>query len=592
MSSKSGKTKESKKSSKTEETKKLSSKKEHKSFDYDEHKDEDGKLVKLSTKEFDTLVDYLIYKNQTLLRVTKDVYSGKNKEVGKTDITVHYAELNSELKKLKAFYKAKPEKKAKKSRKSGEQLTVPFYVSDNAHDWVTQTNMGNGLIHMLVHYIPTSSNPNRAAKEPVSTTQDTKVSVSAYLELANSKLKTKTNIEELEKLALMHSDEYAASDKVSENTWVMGNDGFVSQKDDNLKRIVEIYNAYADAFNAKFKVKSGEAGYKEEVSVEDASRMAIPQRAQLSEELNVGDLLDRKITIKNPFTKEQKQYKTTTMISNMYLSFLSIVKKANMLSPPGNGSFCQYDIFEKFFNGSDDDYEAGKSVGLFFEGENWTPTAKQLKKIEFPITETEKEKLKSYTTDINAFQLILKKSSEKTEKKREDLSERQKKSKKTMDTFEPEHLLSRVVPFIEKGSEESEMLGKYFGNNVAKPKLDNPYGINTTAGTSLGNLYKIPKSYVSDADFEALSKDLPALASEITHYFSKLTLAYDAFFADDKNAKKRITAAKKAKKDSSTLRVKKASVVSPIKKKTKPEPEVSESDEEDVDEDQEEEDDE
>jgi hypothetical protein len=225
----------------------------------------------------------------------------------------------------------------------------PFVVDTAFHDWINDVNMGNGLIDLMCDY-SRYGNAN----------------VDIFIELANGILTRKTNIEELYKLIWYHHPGYQTMDLVfksyydSEGFWnypisadtlrqrvrsvfnAATKSSAVDENDPNLRRIVDIINAYRTQFNRQ---KSRNVTRLNLLSYSEAALRCDPQKAKLFLEKEghffVDEVLDKEIRGGN---------KISLVSENLLSEIYNIMIEANNLRAyDKERNLIHTDLFESYF---------------------------------------------------------------------------------------------------------------------------------------------------------------------------------------------------------------------------------------------------
>ncbi len=353
-----------------------------KRFFWEDHLPVTRKYPKLNSKEFKSMVNTLVFDLNNLLTITRLVYDGKDKTYTKKQVGSLKSVFLKHLKDVDSYHRAKAERAGSK-RSESDKKNEPHYMCDNIHDYINELNFGNGLVDMLVHRVPRLSDTDRAAGEPTMRGKEPKFSLKEFVRLANTVLvgDAQTSIAELEQLAYVHAPGYLATVDAGDVTFAMKGKK-VSVNDPNLQRIVEVHNAYATAFNNAYNVTSDDAGGKPMLTAKSAAALADPLKATLSYDVvdnagavetktvSVADMFDRELTVTSPFTGASVTFNTSVLRNSISSILIGLINNANLTSV--SGKYIDYELFNKYFGGSDPTYAAGQSIGYFMGGNDLT----------------------------------------------------------------------------------------------------------------------------------------------------------------------------------------------------------------------------
>ncbi len=516
------------------EGKKRRTKKAFVSFDFAANAPENRKYPHLDNKQFKLLIDSLVVNFKDVLEINQKVYSGKDKNITKIQAKKLGTQFAARLKQVNSYHKAKG---TTGHKQSAQHLIEPFFVTDNIHDWIGDTNMGNGLADLLVHYLPGRTKASEFEGQDHAGTLKDKYDADEFIKLANTKLgKKKTNKDELSDLIYTHHPGYVASEDVEQMVFELDDANLVKPEDASIVRIVQIHNAYADAFNEKYGLTKGNPGFKPRVTAEQAAANAVPQTAVVpyaDGTVNVDDVLNLEITVQNPYNvDEQVTYRTSAINSGMNTTILTVMSNANKLSEPENGRLIHYDLFERYFNGADDNYPQGKNTGLWFDGHDLTFTPGGGKTVK---AETVARELR----DSHIFPHLASKSKSKTQAAQiEAFANRVSNvySKKPMTAFElmnHDYSASKEKA-VEEGKMEEEKVEE--GRPYVQKEGNEPYGMRNFSGTKICFMFKVPEDYLTD-DARAIlaDDDFKAKVLGVQRYLSKLNASYSAYLREEKN---------------------------------------------------------
>jgi hypothetical protein len=224
-----------------------------------------------------------------------------------------------------------------------------FYVFDNVHDWLCNCNLGNGLADFLCHF----SDNERGMGEP---------EPSIFIEYANRHLRKKTSLEEIFKILHYHYLGQESSKKVKNKTFVLAEDGFLSEADPILNRIVELRNAYITEYNCLNKANV------DLIDIEVAIAHAIPQIRIFpdgKDAFDMGCILNVDVKIKG----DKRDY-TTSLIDQEILSLtFALMSAYNKFGIYSETNYCiKTELLDKYFNNGDPNYQPGLNAGFYLGG--------------------------------------------------------------------------------------------------------------------------------------------------------------------------------------------------------------------------------
>jgi hypothetical protein len=301
----------------------------------------------------------------------------------KMDILNKYYKIKSGARKRKSKLLV-PGEEEEEGQAGGGQLKGTFFVFQNIHDWIQNTNMGNGFVSKLTHI----DIKETVAKKPK------KVHVpnpKTFINYANRRLPAdrKTDLAELLNLIYMHNpgdkQKYVSGRDVAAAEFRTDGKGNVDpspQANPRLDRMVEIQNAYADYFNGTRRQGEDQIPV---YSLQEAAAMATPQKARIEFIAPESDAknapkraygFDTNEVFNAPVTlSDGQQYVSSAVSSGMCTVILALMANANKLQDAKLSGFLHYDIFEKYFHedykkqGQPGYYEPGTNVGFYLDGQ-------------------------------------------------------------------------------------------------------------------------------------------------------------------------------------------------------------------------------
>jgi len=556
-------------------------------FDFEAFKPENRKYPHLDSKEFKLMVDTLVDDAKNVIVITQAVYGGKDDNYTKLETKRFATQFITHLKQVNAYHKAKG---VSNRTQSAQHLTEPFFVTDNIHDWINGINMGNGLAHYLVHVIPGRDDETDVPNEEHAKTIKAKHDADEFIRLANSQLKgeRKTDKDELMELIYVHHDAYTASGDVEKSVFQTDKESNVVANDPTVLRIVEVYNAYATAYNKKYGLKVSSTGHKPQLTAKEAAANAVPQTANIPYEggtVNVSEILDVVIQVHDPFSPDDEfNFNTSAINSGMNTTILTLMSNANQLSEPENGRLIHYDLFEKYFNGNDQDYPQGKTTGFYFSERDENGEVSELHDLSFSAGNGKKISATDVAgglRDSDNFPFLAAKSKSKSQANQVDALARRISnvySGKPMTAFQlmnSDYMASKEKYIAEHSDKAADVEAD---RPYVEYEEDEPYGIRNFSGTKICFMFKVGEDFLAESARELLAEtDFKAKVMGVQKYLSKLNAAYTAYLHEEKAllARARKAAQTKAKKSaaqatSPALKKKKVAtinVTSPIGKK-------------------------
>lgn len=379
-------------------------------------------------------------------------------------------------------------------------LKVPYYVFQNIHDWINGVNLGNGLAELMCHYMT-----------------NTQLNPEIFVKYANSQ-DADTSIKEIYNLLKYHHPGYFSSDRVQKYIFKLDKNGNIDVTDKNLLRIIEIRNAYVEAFNLLSEEKLGE------LTIEDAIANIVPQAATLiysDDSFTVNELLDTTVMLKD----DTREYTTSLLTTSLFGNIAKQMIQANFLKLSSRSEI-QTNLLAKYFNRGDDEYLPGKNCRFYLDGKvqsnNYNP---QLSKLNFakPYSSINIARVKEFIRpDFPSLQ------EEKKERKLEYLAKRYT----TMYIKDSETNMS-LTPF--KGLNK---LGVSTNPKIIDPTMmpyDPDRGFSILGFKPLLQFYTIPKDMVNDSSNEILDSNYSGNVNLINkfivtnRYFSNLMSTYRAY---------------------------------------------------------------
>jgi hypothetical protein len=480
---------------------------------------------------------------------------GTDKSWDKKHAKAYLAQVLDRLDKLSQYQRFKPKNKANSKKNSTNELKRNLFLFQNITDWINQTNMGSGLTSLMCHMKKNESkskNPKR---------KDFLPDIPAFIERANKNLETETTFEEIFDLNFTHmagtpdmtfiEGEDVSSDEYHFTASKSGNG--VSKNDERLNRIMAIRNAYVNAYNEEEHDKDLPAKLME-LTLEDANNLVVPQRAIITtesgEELNVADIFNYPIT-----TVDGAEHKVAAITSSMSTTIITLMGNANRIHDKKQTGLLHYDLFSKFFNGSDETYAPGANVGFWLNNTNQnfgiSKKATDKKSLTDAINKEFKDADKKVVSNIVKRMMHFRGGDSLTAF---GIIEKGKKGKKVKEEEEEEEEDDEE----EGGKKKTE---KRIGFKM-KGKKGESYGIRTFAATQLIHLYRIPTLFLSEEtraltdettdEFKTLSDKLSAVQRHLTSINDVYTAYSTKSRTDKANKKKKEEKARKKEKESSS----------------------------------------
>ncbi len=256
------------------------------------------------------------------------------------------------------------------------------FTSDNLHDFLNETNFGNGLVELLIHEIPYSGN-HPDAPENVDFSYG-KYDINKYINYANQRLVNPTSKQELVRLLLHHHPLFNSSDNVDQFRYDFDEGtGLISENDPAIQRIVEIFNAYASEFNSMHNLSEEDDYYKNLITVEEAASHAVLQDVPIyldslesflndsKESFSLHNILNLTIRMYNPdenFTTDP--FESSLITHKIFRHLISIFISANALRSINNEKLIHYELLQKYFDGTDPNYPEGASIDKYCGGQS------------------------------------------------------------------------------------------------------------------------------------------------------------------------------------------------------------------------------
>ena len=490
---------------------------------------------------------------------------GTDKSWDKKHAKAYLAEALNRLELLAKYQRYKPETKKSAGNEGGtNELKKTFFVFQNVGDWINQINMGNGLTSLMCHM---KKNPSKTKDQK--STDNPKIKaylpdINTFIEMANKKLPddAQTKFSEIYALNFIHAPGFIEGEAVSKDSYHFAMSGDMADPTDtNLMRMMEIRNAYVAAHNEDSKEQLPE------LTTGEVARMAIPQRATLGGKkgVKVAEIFNYPIT-----TIDGAEHKVASINSSMSTTIMTLMGHANKLHDANESALLHYDLFEKFFNGSDASYAPGASVGFWLGNTNQSfgMSKKGLNSTNMEdvaaVVLAQYPGMEAKNVDSLAERILASRGKVRTAFSMIKAGGKNKKKKMKADS---ESKTKTKVSFKERGSEGSA------------------YGIKSFTATQLSHLYKIPQEFLSPESRRLVTKkteENAEISKKIAVVQTYLTSINDIFYTYSKKHKaEKASKMKKAEKESGSKkkkskkekkrekRLKEANVVSPARKSGK-----------------------
>jgi hypothetical protein len=219
-----------------------------------------------------------------------------------------------------------------------------FYTYDNLHDLLNEINLGNGLAYLLRYH----SNSNSSLSHMIY----------VFIEYANQKLRKETSTKEINTLLKYHHPKYRCSDEVKDYLFQLDEKGNISLKDPNLKRIVQIRNAYVITYNTMNQKKLPL------LTVKEAREKVVFQKLILENSYGSFEVLD--IISTDVMLKDDTKEYNSSLISGPFLqTIICLIAFTNHLYYDRREGLFKAKLLDKYFNNKNEDYPQGSEVGFY-----------------------------------------------------------------------------------------------------------------------------------------------------------------------------------------------------------------------------------
>jgi hypothetical protein len=510
---------------------KTKGKKEVVRFDFEEFKHEGRSYPALTNQEFGKMIDTIVLDARAVVEVTKRAYGNPDFDhYKKSQVTKFATLLYGRIDRIKGYHKAKAKRKGA-GKNNARHLIEPFFVTDNLHDMFNGLNMGNGLAGLLIH---------ETVKQTKTGEDKVALSEKLFVQWANQELSesNKTSAAEIKDLLEFHNPGYTSTWDLNKSadprTFQTDAEGYVAESDPNLKRIVQIQNAYAKAA----KVPA--------VTIQDAIEIATPQVAVLTYvdgnqeyTFNVADVLDVPITVVDPITGQEYGMQTSAINSGMNTTMLALFSSMNNLPSPGKTRRIRSAIFDQYLNGGNEDYPAGFNTSLYFGRNDLTYTG-------------DKTSRKAIIADIkSSFPALAKTAKSKNGMSRVDIqADRYLNSQLDQPLTVFEQMAQDYVDNAgDKTQAEIDEGTPYLAPDPNNPNA--PYGLLNFTATTMGFKYRISDDYHTadtraQVDPDTSDGRILALKVAATHkYLTRLNKVVGAYNKESKKKSVRVITPKR-----------------------------------------------
>lgn len=223
-------------------------------------------------------------------------------------------------------------------------ISGPFYVFDNIHDWLNEVNLGNGLATILS--FPSGYDGYR----------DNISKPDEFIRRANEFLSIKTSMTEIRRLLRHHHPYYKCADAIQNFVFRIDKKGNIRPSDPAITRCVQIRNAFIKCMNSK---------YGENIpfiSREEAVKIAIPQLTPLEDGINVADVLNVDVMLQ----------RDTTIYGSCVLDYSLLKDIFNMMLQANNlialNGYVKTNLLDKYFHCTNKDYLPGTDMRFYLGG--------------------------------------------------------------------------------------------------------------------------------------------------------------------------------------------------------------------------------
>ena len=499
---------------------------------------------RLTNPEFRKLMKTISADVKNSFYVTSHVYGSKvaHLEWNKTLAKQYVTEIQSRLSLAYDYYRYRPSPKDKDKKKNlNGYLKQTFFVFQNFKDWLSDVNMGNGFATFMIHKKPNPKYGAKSKSEKPNKAKEFLLDSKSFISFANTNLKKETSISEIYNLLSYHHGGYTTTNELKKKTFEMDGDD-ISKKDKHLLRMLEIVNAYRRASEVK------------EISVEKAIDHLVPQELSLrngDDNFNVQDILNVDFS-----TVDGKQHTSAIVNPTISTIVMTLMANANRLHDQTSNGYIHYDLFTKYFGGTDKEYGPTNGVGFYLEGEDHMRQYFGLSKKRNDWTEeTIKEAVVNFLGEEKK---------EKLSVAAQGLIARITNAKDTNYT---------AMDYAEEGGRKKKKSAEK--GFIRKGEGDAAYGIKTFIATQFAYYNRIPVEMLSKKFREMIGKDtesgakLESRIETVQKRFSAINEVYkhysEALEAEQKKAEKAEKAekAKSPKKKTKNGKAQKLAIESP-----------------------------